>query len=434
MNTKSYMQVLGSFVVLTALIPSALAKMPNRENEELRFTLILSRHGVRAPMASAIGYAAQPWPTWEVPPGQLTPHGAKALQQMGMYLRSDLAKRGLFPVVGCVQFAEVYLYSDTDARNIASSRATFEGFAPACDSLPIHTVDPKTLDPLFHAAAFFPHPVDGTNLGRSALPAEALNILAAESSTQLELLSCILAPDRAHQAEKSILGGTNHVASAPADILAANRLRSSASEIVQDLVLEYVDGKPMSQVGWGRVDEATLRRLIPIRITSFNLEKRPLAFAQVASSNLLFHILKTLDQASSGIATPGAFGSPSNRLVYISGHDGDLAGIGGLLGLHWIADGNKDDAPPDSQIAFELWQRPGSRRYTIRIRYRAQTLDQLRNASTLISSNPPAQFPVTPTGCTSSADCSFAVFRATALSRIDFRYVRSALDRSQIAP
>jgi hypothetical protein len=66
------------------------------------------------------------------------------------------------------------------------------------------------------------------------------------------------------------------------------------------------------------------------------------------------------------------------------GHDSDLAGISGLLGLHGTTDGLTDDTPPDSQIVFELWQRDGGTQDVLRIRYRGQTLDQLRTASLLI--------------------------------------------------
>jgi 4-phytase/acid phosphatase len=177
---------------------------------------------------------------------------------------------------------------------------------------------------------------------------------------------------------------------------------------VEDLLLEYLDDKPLAKVGWGRVDEPTLRQLLPIRVAAFNLEKRTPFFAKTATSNLLAHILETLYQTASNVATPGALGSPGNRLVYISGHDSDLTGIGGLLGLHWTADGDHDDTPPDSQIVFELWKRVGSGRYTIRIRYRAQTLDQLRDASVLTSANPPAEVLLTPTGCTAPTQSQVA--------------------------
>jgi 4-phytase/acid phosphatase len=237
-----------------------------------------------------------------------------------------------------------------------------------------------------------------------------------------------------HPAEKSIFGPSDQPPADPADIIAASRPRSIASEIVEDLLLEYLDDKPLAKVGWGRVDESTLRKLMPIRVAAFNLENRTPFFAKAMTSNLLAHILETLDQAASNVATPGALGSPGTRLVYISGHDGDLTGIGSLLGLHWTADGNTDDTPPDSQIVFELWQRAGSGRYTIRIRYRAQTLGQLRDASMLTSANPPAEVLLTPTGCTAPANCPFRVFCKVAISRLDPTHVRAALTQSQVVP
>ena len=52
----------------------------------LRLAIILSRHGVRSQVATneRIGqYASEPWPTWEVPPGMLTPHGGLLMERMG---------------------------------------------------------------------------------------------------------------------------------------------------------------------------------------------------------------------------------------------------------------------------------------------------------------------------------------------------------------
>ena len=426
--------VLVAALLLTVKIAPAWASNSSRQEARLRFVLILSRHGIRAPLAPAIGYSSEPWPDWEVPLGHLTPRGAQALRQMGSYMRQDLADHGLFSASGCPVPTAVYLYSDTDERNISSSRATFSAFAHGCDPPPIHTVDPKIPDPLFRTADRFSALTNGTAARRAAPLAEPQNVFSLESRTQLDLLTHILAPDPAHPAEKSIFESSDQPSVDSTDIIAASRPRAVASEIVEDLLLEYVDDKPLAKVGWGRVDESTLRKLMPLRILAFNLEKRTPFFARIASSNMLAHILATLDQAASDTVRPGALGSPDTRLVYISGHDSDLAGIGGLLDLHWTADGRADDTPPDSQISFELWQRHGSSRYTIRIRYRAQTLNQLRAASHLTSSDPPQEELLTPTGCTSSLECSFSTFRDAALSRIDTKYVRTTLEASRPAP
>jgi 4-phytase/acid phosphatase len=429
------MQALFAAALLLIIATASAPAAPLKGHEEhLRFMLIVSRHGVRAPLTPAIAYSAQPWAEWEVPLGHLTPHGADALRQMGTYMRQDLANHELVPASGCPVRSAIYLYSDTDERNISITHATFDAFAPGCAPLPVHTVDPKTSDPLFRTAGLFPPPPDGTNARRAALMAETPNVFSPEARAQLELLAHILAPDPVRPAKKSIFGPSDQPPADPADIIAANGPRSIASEIVEDLWLEYLDDKPLEKVGWGRVDEATLRKLMPIRVAAFNVERRTPFFARTTTSNLLAHILKTLDQAASNVAIPGALGSPGTRLVYISGHDGDLTGIGGLLGLHWTADGNTDDTPPDSQIVFELWQRAGSDQYTVRIRYRAQTLDQLRDASILTSANSPAEVLLTPTGCTSPISCSFRVLRKLAIRRLNPTYVRATLTQSQVAP
>jgi len=119
-------------------------------------------------------------------------------------------------------------------------------------------------------------------------------------------------------------------------------------------------------------------------------------------------------------------------VVYVSGHDTNLFNIGGLLDLHWTADGRTDDAPPDSQIVFELWQNPKSKEYTVRLRYRSQTIDQLRSGQALTLANPPAEVYLTPPGCRIGAPCLFAAFDRTAHALLDPAYIKSDLQPTQV--
>ena len=204
----------------------------------------------------------------------------------------------------------------------------------------------------------------------------------------------------------------------------------------------------MNDVGWGRVDEATLRTLIPLHVKSFGISHRTPFFARAESSNMLAHILVTLEQAFNNTARTentilgpralpaqpvlGAIGPTSARVVYISGHDTNLFGVAGLLGLHWSADGRDDDTPPDSQLVFELWQNAKTHASTIRIRYRAQTLDQLRSANALTPSNPPAEVTLTPPGCKPNVPCPFIAFDGLARTLLDRAYVQPALAPMEI--
>jgi alpha,alpha-trehalase len=413
---------------------ASLPRVDSGQREDrLRFALILSRHGVRPPLEQASAYASNPWPSWEVPLGHLTPHGAEALRRMGSYLRLVYTKDGLLAGGACPIASDIYLYSDTDERNVSSTRAMFSEFVPGCGTLPIHTVNPNIQDPLFRSdSRSLLSSVDVEAVRRAALLEEVPNVYSAETHAQLELLQRILAPDPTHPAKKSIFDSEQPPSVDGGDIVAASKPRFIASEIVEDLLLEYADDKPLSDVGWGRVDKATLNKLMPLRISAFNLEKRTPAFAIVERSNLLAHILITLDQAATSVATHGAIGPPGTRLVYISGHDSDLAGISGLLGLHWTTDARTDDTPPDSQIVFELWQRGGRTQDVLRIRYRGQTLDQLRTASLLTLSRPPDEVLVLPPGCTSVDECPWEVFHKEAVTRLSSKNVRSDLTPSQI--
>jgi 4-phytase/acid phosphatase len=414
-------------VALFLVIAVAPAQSPSTKaaaNDHLRFTLILSRHGVRPPLVanSTLNLnSSEPWPVWEVPPGYLTPHGALAIQKMGAYLRLDLARHGLLPASGCPEKSEIYLETDTDERNIESTRATFAALEPGCDPLPINagSLAPDGKNPLFSAIPLlFPPPPQGAVAAdqRATFGSDPQAFFSAAANPGLDRFARILAPDPAHPAAKPILDDPRPLA--------------AASTLVEDLLLEYADDKPMSEVGWGRVDEPMLRRLIPLHTKQFSTSARSPLTARTQGSNLMAHMLLTLEQAAqSGERKPfpGAIGPAGARLVYLSGHDTNLSQIGGLLSVHWTADGRTDDTPPDSQIVFELWQNSRSKQFSIRLRFRAQTLDQLRSGEDLSLSNPPVEVDLTPPGCQANRPCPFSNFDQAVHGLLDPAYVKADL-------
>jgi 4-phytase/acid phosphatase len=179
-------------------------------------------------------------------------------------------------------------------------------------------------------------------------------------------------------------------------------------------------------------------------VKGFDLLTRTPLRARTQGSNLTAHILDSLEQAAQqaqtqpGQAVPhtdlGAFGPVGARLVYLGGHDSDLSYIGGLFGLHWSVDGIGDDTPPDSQIVFELWQSAKSKQYSVRMIYRAQTLDQLRSGQKLTLADPPAEVSLTPPGCRGGEICPFADFDKAARAVLDPAYIKPGPLATQIAP
>ena len=79
-------------------------------DDKLKFVVYLSRHGVRSPTGLPTqynSYSIAPWPTWDVPPGYLTPHGYQLMKLFGGYDRMELAHEGLLAESGCADASKV---------------------------------------------------------------------------------------------------------------------------------------------------------------------------------------------------------------------------------------------------------------------------------------------------------------------------------------
>src|ERR1700761_9016751 len=142
--------------LITAALP-ILGQPAANEKAQLKFVVIVSRHGVRSPTASVEQlnqYSAQPWPEWSVPPGYLTPHGAELMTLFGAYYRSYFANQGLLSPSGCADSQLVSFYSDSDQRTVETAKSLAQWMLPGC---PIHDRSEKhaleQADPLFHSLA-----------------------------------------------------------------------------------------------------------------------------------------------------------------------------------------------------------------------------------------------------------------------------------------
>jgi 4-phytase/acid phosphatase len=192
-----------------------------------------------------------------------------------------------------------------------------------------------------------------------------------------------------------------------------------SSSFAEDLLLEYAEGMPMDQVGWGKVDEAQLRDFLALHTANFARTHGTLKRAKAEASNMLFHITRTLQQGAERHTVAGAVGPTNSKLVMLVGHDTNLAGVAALLGLHWTLDGRVDDTPPGTELAFELWQGANGA-YSVRVKVAMQTLRQMREMQDLAPATPPAQEAVTLSECDDSKKvCGWKTFQRIADQAID---------------
>jgi 4-phytase / acid phosphatase len=168
-----------------------------------------------------------------------------------------------------------------------------------------------------------------------------------------------------------------------------------------------------------------LRELLELHTANEEITARTPYLARVQCSNLLYHVLQSMESSAKQERTQGALTNPEDHLLILVGHDTNLANISGALNLSWLIDGRLNDTPPGGALIFELWKKRSTAQYSVRVLYTAQTLNQMRNSTPLNIANPPERVPVFVPGCgQADGSCDWHAFQQTVRESIDQTFVR----------
>jgi 4-phytase/acid phosphatase len=425
-----YLRRVRAAVVLAAVWAAGVVTSSAAAPAHLRYVVIITRHGVRAPTWDAARlnqYSTQPWPGWGVPRGNLTPHGRALMKLMGAYYREWLSAEHLLTRQQCEDAGRVYIHADTDQRTLETGRALAESLLPGC-AVTVHSEPDGNRDPLFDPiSAGIAQPDWGiaAQAVRERLLKHPPGHFVDLHRAAFEALQFVL--DGESGAPKKLLEPPEEIG-----VLVTGRSiqlsgpLSAASTLGETLLLEYANGMQGKDLGWGRLDADTLFRILELHAAYADLTRRTLYLARARGSNLLDHVLRSMEQAASGKAAAGALGPLGTAVLILSGHDANLANLSGMLGLSWRLPGYQpDDTPPGGALIFSLWRQPDTARYLVRAEYLAQTLQQMRSAVPLTMAAPPAKEDVAVAGCESATEigCSWDAFARALQRAIDDRFV-----------
>ena len=436
-----YKAMLIGLLLTFAIAVPVIAQTVTSGNDDtvLEQIIIFGRHGVRSPTAqpaTLATYAIDPYPDFGVQPGYLTPHGQKAEVLLGSYYRAYLLHERLLTGNARSDLAHAYFRANSIQRSNVTAAKFGTGLIPGA-TIPVHSF------PLGQTDAVF-----------DPLKAKKATVDPARAETEVQgIFGSGAALTSAYSGERSLIrsvlfgytlglqppplppSGKNDAAAEPF-LLAANTTNLVTSNIIDvggllkimdaadPFVMEYADGLPLAKVGWDRLPPDALSQQTRLISLWFSIAMRSPYLARVQSSNAASHILRSMEQAVIGDDIPGGFGNARSRAIIIVSSDVYMAGLAGLLGLHWALPGYQPDfCPPGGTLVFELRRPRRSREHVVRAFYTAQTFDQLRNLTPLTLEAPPATMQLfIPVEGRSAADLDvpFDVFQ---------KLVRKAIDR-----
>ncbi|WP_068856105.1 histidine-type phosphatase, partial [Xanthomonas graminis] len=345
--------------------------------------------GVRAPLqgeAAAAELADRPWPVWDTPASLLTAHGRTGVQLSGDYTRQWLLRDGVLPATGCPAAGAVSVYANTDQRTIASAQILAEALAPGCGLQAGHQPQGSD-DPLFRpveagAVDFDADAAVASIQRQTGGPGVVVAPYAKELRTMQQILGCSAKTcDFAHMPSSlsASANGRGIAMHGPLD------LTSGTAEV---LILQYAEGLPLDQVGWGRATRERIGVVSRLHALLFEIYARPQYMAARAGAPLARRVLDTL-----GVAH-------APKLSVLVASDTHIAALSGLLDLHFHLPGfGQDDSPPGGALVLEQLRDTRSGQRYVRLRYQAQSLDQLRALTPLSLRKPPLLQTLRVPGC-----------------------------------
>ena len=375
--------------------------------------IVLMRHGVRSPTKPAETYAAYAegeWPAWPVAPGMLTSHGHEGMTAIGGRLRRLFLDDGTI-AAACPEPASFVVIGDSTPRNLESAGALVDGLAPGCRA-PFLAIAGAANNPLFHfvkdaGKGNAEDDDDGAAAGAPSPP-------PALTELQAVLLGCT-------PADCADVAATQHkklLLEAPDRVAKAMKLAGTLSE---NLMLAYAEGLPMTTVAFGRAEAAALGRLITLHNAQFAATKKSMPAAANAGSNLVAHIVASLDAAHGARPGVAPLSASGRGVVVLVGHDTNLANVAGVLGLDWHDAQVPDDYPPGGALVFSLVHRKGGD--IVRIRSLMPPMDALR-ANHFDDVTAKA---VRVQGCRVVGECTVGEFDALARKAVDPAHVDPAV-------
>lgn len=397
-----------------AALPVGMSAYAADGDMQLQQVLMLSRHNLRAPLATNGSVLEQStkksWPQWDVAGGELTTKGGVLEVYMGNYTRQWLAQQGLVQNGSCPDSSSIFVYANSLQRTVATAQYFVTGAFPGCDIAVTHQDAMGTMDPVFNPVITD----DSEAFNKKALAAmtAANEKLALKPALQRleKIIDYKSSPACNGKKQCDLSSGDNTFIAENGKEPGVNGPLKTGNSLVDAFTLQYYEGFPADQVAWGQIKT-------PEQWKELAAIKNGYQDALFTSPEVARDVAAPLvDYIRSQLVDQDKASAP--KVTLMVGHDSNIASLLSALQVKpYELPGNDEKTPIGGQVVFERWHDAKNNKDLLKVEYVYQTADQLRNADVLSLKNPPKRVTLQLAGCDTDANgyCSWEQF-TTALN------------------
>lgn len=388
------MNISTRLAILTAVLSSTAYANPLEY--ELSQVLIVSRHGLRAPLTDGseqlVKSTPYKWPHWETDAGLLTTKGGALEVFMGAYFKDWLVNKGLVEKNSCAGDS-IFVYTNTMPRTIATGQFFMDGAFPGC-RIKIETQqNTENPDPLFYQSI----KNDSDAFVANNIKEILTFIKKSNLSQSYKKLEDVINYKESYDCKKKKicnLGEQENIVNLDFGKEPYIKGPLNTSFLMVDaFILQNYEGFPNKDVAWGKIHDNTEWKILSIlRNTYIEAAYLQPEIAKNIISPLILKVSKIL---------PEKMTTDDMKINVIVGHDTTVGPLLAALGINnYELPGQFEKTPIGGKLVFQRWTDKKNGKDYLKTEYIYQTTNQLRQLTPLSLQRPPMRVVLSFKGCT----------------------------------
>ena len=356
-----------------------------KDQYQLDKVVILSRHGIRTPLANTIEFLekASPlkWPSWDHAYGYLTTRGGVLESYFGHYLSQWLEQQNISLTP---ENPDIYVYANSLQRTVATAQFLVTGAFAGYDIPVNHKYTIEKMDPIFDPSVQDDSPESKQALLKDIDDADKAESIFKNLAPAYAMLSDILDYKNSqlyaeYQCDFADIPYDLHfVKDEEPELLGPLAIGICA---VDAFLLQYYSAFPKEQIAWGKItSHEQWQQLIQIRNHYINLVFHSRSIARKNSALLINMIDDLLHQKN-------------NKVNLLVGHDSTIAALLGALDFAEYQLPNQcENTPIGGMVILQRYRNKASGEYLFKAEYVYQSFEQLYTAQPLDINHPPQHY------------------------------------------